>query len=146
MPYARFMITPTNKLPQAVRFMLVGGAGSIFNLAVMTLLVEISGSSTIVASAAATELSILHNFLFHRYWTFSPDSRANSFFLALAKFNLSSFFASIINLLTVLALNHLDCWYLTAQAAGILLAWIANYQLASRLVFHPDSEQFTHLQ
>ena len=120
---------------QSFRFALVGIMGSVLNLLVMTLLVEGLRSPAIVASAIATELAIIHNFLLHRCWTFAASEQGHPFFVTLVRYNLAALATGGINLIIVAVMTQLGCWYLSAQALGIVVAWLANYHLASHFIF-----------
>jgi putative flippase GtrA len=59
-----------------VKFLVVGGIGVFVNLAVMALLIEVGYSRDWRASAIASAVAALHNYLLNNHWTFR-DRRRN---------------------------------------------------------------------
>jgi len=75
----------------SVKFAIVGALGTLFNLAIMALLVEQANLSPLFASAAATEPAIVHNFLLNNFWTFGSATTAAPWPAALPGFTSSPF-------------------------------------------------------
>jgi putative flippase GtrA len=118
------------------RFSVVGAGGVLVQTVSLAILLRFSGVHYLIATAAAVELSVLHNFFWHRNWTWAdrPESRTISLFL---RFNLT-------NGATSLAGNILLMWllvtgvHLDAHAANLLTiaaCSIVNFALADRIVF-----------
>ena len=59
-----------------LKFLVVGGVGVVVNLVVMALLIQSGFSSDWRASAIASAVAALHNYLLNNHWTFS-DRRRN---------------------------------------------------------------------
>ena len=119
-----------------LKFATVGFLGTIVNLAVMFLSVDVASIPVMLASPIAVEVSIIHNFLLNNYWTFSKRNISTSFISRLWKFNLVSLVSLVITFLVVLFFTtYTSLWYLLAQAIGILFGFLANYLLNHKWVF-----------
>lgn len=123
-----------------IRFAIVGGIGTVVNLGLLYLLVDIGGLRKLVGSPIATELSIVNNFLFNNYWTFGKKKRKFSFWKRFFQFNLVSLLAlgvtfGVFWLLISYAGMNKGLWYLVAQLIGIVIAFVINYVLNLKWVF-----------
>lgn len=89
----------------------------------------------LIASVLAVEISIVSNFLWHRWWTFSERAR-QPMPLQFLRFNLGSLGGPAISLLMVNTLTPiLDVHYLVANSLGILLGTTWNWVWASKVVW-----------
>lgn len=118
------------------RFSVVGAGGILVQTAALAVLLRFSGLHYLLATGVAVELSVLHNFIWHRRWTWGdrPESRAA---LVLLRFNAT-------NGLMSLAGNLLFMWLLVAgfsldpHAANLMTIGICsliNFALADLFVF-----------
>ena len=75
-----------------LKFAAVGASGVVVNLASFTLLMNM-GLNKFIASPIAIELSIITNFLFNNFWTFSKRDMNDRIHIRGLKFNIVSFAA-----------------------------------------------------
>jgi putative flippase GtrA len=121
-----------------VRFNLVSGLGIIVQLAVLGVLTRTGLVGYLVATAIAVATAVVHNFLWHRRWTWS-DRRGRG---ALSAF---SAFAAVNGLIS-LATNLVVMMALVAGAGfppipsnlmAVAVAGLVNFWAGDRLVFRP---------
>jgi len=119
-----------------LRFLAVGAAGVVVNLAAFTLLLN-TGLSKYIASPLAIELSIITNFLLNNFWTFADRDTGSKLHIRGLKFNIVSFVALAVSYGTFLALSFLYPAGMPQihQAIGIVPATVINYFLNSYWTF-----------
>ena len=119
-----------------LKFATVGAVGVVVNLASFTVLMNL-GLSKYLASPLAIEVSIITNFLFNNYWTFSQRDMNDRIHIRGLKFNMVSFIALAISYSTFLLLSVLDPSGIPQvhQAIGIIPATLVNYFLNSYWTF-----------
>jgi dolichol-phosphate mannosyltransferase len=92
--------------------------------------VEVAGSNKIIAQIPSYEISILTNFAFNEFWTFS-DRRTpglRSFLIRALKFNLVSLIGWGINMAVYsLALKVAGINYIVSQVIAIAVAMLWNF-------------------
>jgi len=121
-----------------MRFNLVGAMGAALQFGLVTLFVRVAGMHYLLATALSVEAAILHNFVWHRRWTWD-DRRGGSgpAIAALARFNLTNGLVSISgNLLSAYLLTGF--WKvdpLVASLVSVAVASLANFVLSDRVVF-----------
>lgn len=117
-----------------IRFCIVGGSGVIVNIGLLYLLTEFGGLYYLLSSAIAIETSIITNFILNNYWTWKRKSKG--FFFRLAKFNLVSLMALVINMAILFALTEVvGIWYLVSNLIGIVVATIINFIVNDKWTF-----------
>lgn len=121
--------------PHFFKFAFVGAFGTLLNLLLMALQVELFAADPVSASIAAIEISIIHNFLLNNFWTFGSRRPGSSLLKRLLHFNLIALGSMIANVAVAAMLIRFGAWYLLAQAVGIASAWAINYLVSTRLVF-----------
>lgn len=119
-----------------IRFSAVGAGGVLVQAAMLAILLRASGIHYLAATALAVEAAILHNFAWHRRWTW-VDRPASGVILTLLKFNATTGAVSLVgNLLLmflfvgVLSLNPQVANLITIGACSLV-----NFALADRFVF-----------
>jgi dolichol-phosphate mannosyltransferase len=119
-----------------LRFSIVGATGVIVNLVSFTLLMNM-GLNKFIASPIAIELSIISNFLFNNFWTFSGRDINDKIHIRGLKFNIISFIALAVSYSTFLLLTMLNPGGIPQvhQAIGIVPATLINYFLNSYWTF-----------
>lgn len=130
---------------QLLRFSIVGFLGTLLNLLVLALLIEVFQAPKIYASFFAIELSILHNFLLNNCWAFSSRTYKKSLLNRFIFFNLTSIVSLAVNLSIFAVLTRLELAYLAAQAIGILCAYSINYTVNSHFTFCDNTETHSRL-
>src|SRR5213080_3338275 len=90
-------------LQRFARFSAVGAGGVIVQTVTLGVLLRIAGMHYLTATAVAVEASVLHNFVWHRRWTWAdrPKSRA---VVCLLRFNATNGVMSLIGNLTLMFL------------------------------------------
>jgi putative flippase GtrA len=117
-----------------LRFNCVGLAGVVVQLAVLKLLRDAAGCNYLVATAFAVEAAVLHNFYWHRKWTWEDrDTPVHR----LLHFQCTTGFVSITgNLIGMKALaGTLGLPLLPANLATIAALYVFNFLVADRYVF-----------
>ena len=115
---------------QVFKFGIVGLSGIIVNLGILFLLVEYAYLNKDLASPVAIEISILNNFIWNDFWTFSTNEnrKFSSRWHRLVAFNIVSAGGAAINYGIFLVLTMwFGVYYLAAQLIGILIAFIWNF-------------------
>lgn len=113
-----------------IKFCIVGASGFCVNLGLLALFVEVAGMHKVWAQIPSYQISILTNFMFNEFWTFS-DRRTpglKSFLIRAVKFNLVSQVGWGINIsVYYLALNVAGIYYIVSQIIAIAVATIWNF-------------------
>lgn len=119
-----------------LKFAAVGTGGVVVNLGSFTVLMNM-GLNKFLASPIAIEVSIVSNFLFNNYWTFSQRDMSDKIHIRGLKFNAVSFAALAVSYSTFLFLSVLDPAGIPQvhQAVGIVPATLINYFLNSYWTF-----------
>jgi dolichol-phosphate mannosyltransferase len=119
-----------------LKFSIVGAAGVVVNLASFTVLMNM-GLNKFIASPIAIEFSIVSNFLFNNFWTFSDREKNDKIHIRGLKFNAISFVALGVSYSTFLILSVVDPDGIPQihQAVGIVPATLINYFLNSYWTF-----------
>jgi dolichol-phosphate mannosyltransferase len=119
-----------------LKFSVVGATGVVVNLASFTVLMNM-GLNKFIASPIAIELSIITNFLFNNFWTFSERDMNDKIHIRGLKFNIISFVALGVSYTTFLLLSMLNPTGMPQvhQAVGIVPATLINYFLNSYWTF-----------
>jgi len=119
-----------------LKFNAVGGMGIVVQLAALALLKSGLHLHYLLATAAAVELSLLHNFVWHERWTWR-DRGTSGRVGRLARFHLANGFVSIcVNLaLMRILVGQLHWPYLGANLAAIAAGSLVNFFLGDLLVF-----------
>jgi len=116
---------PANWL-QLLRFGIVGGGGYLINLAVFAWLSGDLGLHHALAAVGAFCVAVTSNFLWNRYWTFTPGEGHPAF--QAARFFAVSLAALLINLAMLEALiGPGGIGDLTAQAIAVAVAMPFNF-------------------
>lgn len=130
---------PRTTLLRWMRFNAVGLAGIGVQLAALSLLVRVAHANYLPATALAVEAAVLHNFLWHRVFTWRdrPTRGLRASLDALLRFNLTTGLFSIggnVLLMRLLAgTAGLDP--LIANALAIGVCSIVNFLVSDRFVF-----------
>lgn len=127
------------KTPRVVMFAAVGAIGFVVQLAALWVLTR-SGVHYLVGTAAATELAILLNFLFHESWTWSDRPAGGIKVLRrLLTFHMTNGVVSLAGgaLMMPLLIEVGGVHYLVANVLTVGVCSLANFLSADRLVFMP---------
>ncbi len=118
------------------KFNLVGALGMVVQMGALAVLHHFAPNHDLLASAAAVELAILHNFVWHLHYTWR-DRRVDSPLHPLLRFHLSNGLVSLIgNLLLVrLLVGPAHVPLLAANAIAILCCSLVNFALGDSWAF-----------
>lgn len=118
----------------------VGILGAGLQLAVIAALVNGAGLHYAPATVIAVEAAVLHNFAWHRHWTWRDRPGAGAGLAArraLVRFHLSNGLVSIVGNLLVMAVlaGSLGVAPVVANAVAIVVCSLLNFGLGDRWVF-----------
>lgn len=119
------------------KFNLVGAMGMVVQLAALAVLNRWVGGRYLFASAAAVELAVLHNFVWHVHFTWS-DRRDNSVLLSqLMRFHLSNGLVSMVGNLVLMRVLVYEARIpvLLSNSIAILCCSIVNFRLGNDWAF-----------
>jgi dolichol-phosphate mannosyltransferase len=119
------------------KFATVGSTGFVVNMIGLWLLAVEIGLPRMPAWAIATEVSIISNFLFNRWFTWSD--RAASGFLKIvsqgARYHLAVATGLVANGAVFWLTSHLGLPVLACGVAGVLSGAVANFLFCNEIVF-----------
>jgi putative flippase GtrA len=126
----------TAGLRRWAKFSAVGATGILVQAITLTVFLRLAGLHYLVATALAVEASVLHNFVWHRRWTWR-DRRQSRWLAMLVRFNLTSGLLSLGgNLLLMLVfVGGLRLNAIVANFITIAICSLINFTLADRFVF-----------
>ena len=117
-----------------LKFSMVGATGIAVQLLALGLLLKFSTLHYLLATALAVEMSVLHNFIWHKRWTW-VDRQVNH--KALLKFNFTngalSLFGNLLLMWLLVGSAGLDARL--ANLLTISICALANFLLSDRFVF-----------
>jgi putative flippase GtrA len=119
------------------KFNLVGAIGMVVQLAALALFNRWSRGHYLCASAAAVEITLLHNFVWHLHYTW-PDRRKRSALLTqLLRFHLSNGLVSMLGNLAQMRILVHDAHLplLVSNVIAILCCSVVNFCLGNEWVF-----------
>jgi len=120
-----------------LKFNLVGAMGMVVQLAGLAFFDRVAAGHYMYASAAAIELTLLHNFVWHLHYTWR-DRRDDSALLAqLMRFHLSNGLVSMLGNLALMRIlvDEARMPLLVANSIAILSCSIVNFCLGNNWAF-----------
>jgi putative flippase GtrA len=119
-----------------LRFNAVALAGFAVQAAALQLLLRVLGTHYIAAAAIAVEIAVLHNFLWHRRWTWGARNARASWRL-LVRYHLSNGLVSLAGTVALMPLFVAGAGLPPglANLAATLLCGLVNFALLDRYVF-----------
>jgi putative flippase GtrA len=120
-----------------IKFGVVGLTGSIIDIGVLTLLVEVFNLDIVFSNACSVALAIVNNFLLNKLWTFRDTSKnyTEQFF----KYATVSFIGWLMNIVLMKLFLWLGWFYLIAKVVIIMIVSGWNYLLNKLWTFkQPD--------
>lgn len=135
-----YLVHVLNLAHEAVRFAIVGGLGTLMNLAAIYLLGYLLEVEHWVSVLVAFEASTLFNFLLHEKWTFKSEF-SEGVVKRLAEFH----GAVVLHFVSQVTLSNLLFYVygverVLSQLAGILLGFSLNYMLSKHVVWRKRIE------
>jgi putative flippase GtrA len=119
------------------KFNLVGAMGMAVQLAALALFNRWMSGRYLYASAAAIELTLLHNFLWHSQYTWRDRCERSSRLRQLVRFHLSNGLVSMLGNLALMQLlvHQARLPLLVANIIAILCCSMANFCLGNNWAF-----------
>jgi putative flippase GtrA len=110
------------------KFNLVGAIGMALQLAALALFNRLTGGHYLIATAAAIELTLLHNFIWHLHYTWR-DRRNGTALAQCLRFHLSNGLVSMLGNLALMPVLIRDAHLplLLANSIAILFCSIVNF-------------------
>jgi len=126
--------------PQFLKFCIVGGLGTITNLAIFTVLVSLLDFNKSVAVAIGFVISAIQNYTLNHFWSFSEKTKDSEMSKeAMIKFFIVALTALGLNLITLdymIKLFHLTKnYFVFGHAVGIVAGTVLNYLGSKYLIF-----------
>ena len=118
------------------KFSAVGATGILVQAIALAVLLRLIGLHYLVATALAVEASVLHNFVWHRRWTWR-DREQSRWLAMLVRFNLTSGMLSLAGnlLLMFVFVGGMKLNAIIANLITIAICSLINFTLADRFVF-----------
>ncbi len=131
-----------NKFIRWGKFNLVGAVGMAVQLAALAVFNRWSGGHYLYASAAAIELTLLQNFVWHLHYTWRDRRDSSALVSQLVRFHLSNGMVSMLGNLALMRLLVHDAHLplLIANGIAILCCSIVNFCLGDNWAF-PEKRQ-----
>jgi putative flippase GtrA len=126
-----------NTLLRWGKFNLVGAMGMGLQLALLALFNRWTAGHYLYASAAAIELTLLHNFVWHLHYTWRDRRVSDTRLRQLARFHLSSGLVSMLGNLTLMRLLVYEARLplLVSNVIAIICCSVANFCLGNKWAF-----------
>ena len=129
-----------------LKFNLVGGIGITVQLGALAFLRSALHLNYLVATVVAVEAAVIHNFFWHKHFTWRDRPAAHSLesMIRLTKFNLSNGAVSLAGNLLVMRLlvGEWRMNYALANMLSIALCSVVNFLLGDHVVFHTRTTTF----
>lgn len=126
-----------NTLIRWGKFNLVGAMGMVVQLAALALFNRVAPGHYLIATAAAIELALLHNFVWHVHFTWRDRRNQTTLVAQLLRFHLSNGLLSMLGNLALMRLlvqeAHLPV--LVANTIAILCCSVLNFCLGDSWAF-----------
>lgn len=125
------------------RFNLVGAVGAAVQLTVLAALHRVAGGHYLIASTAAIEITLLHNFIWHLHYTWRDRRSQATVQAQLLRFHLSNGLVSMAGNLALMPLlvRQARLPVVAANAIAILCCSLVNFGLGDRWAFAHHAEQ-----
>jgi putative flippase GtrA len=121
------------------RFNCVGAIGMAVQLGALALLESAFRGHCLIATAAAVELTLLHNFVWHLHYTWRDRRSASAIAGHLLRFHLANGLVSLVGNLALMPLlvHSARLPVLAANAVAILCCSVVNFSLSHLWAFAP---------
>ena len=125
-----------------LKFNLVGAIGMVVQLGALAIIDRIAPGHYMYASAAAIELTLLHNFVWHIHYTWSDRRDQSAILGQLVRFHLSNGLVSMVGNLALMRIlvqqAHLPL--LVSNCIASLCCSVVNFCLGDRWSFAPNAQ------
>lgn len=119
------------------KFNLVGMVGMVVQLGVLALINHVEPGHYMVATAAAIEITLIHNFVWHLHYTWRDRSCRSAIAGSFIRFHLSNGMVSMVGNLALMPVlvTGARIPVLAANAIAIVCCSIVNFLLGDRWAF-----------
>ena len=126
-----------NSLIRWGKFNLVGAMGVVVQLAALALFARLAPGHYLYATAAAIELTLLHNFVWHLHFTWRDRRNHSAVMAQLIRFQLSNGMVSLVGNLVLMRVlvDGAHVPLLAANVLAILCCSIVNFSLSHNWAF-----------
>lgn len=126
-----------NALIRWGKFNAVGAAGMAVQLGALAAFNRLAPGHYLLTSAAALELTLVHNFILHLRFTWRDRREKSAWFMQFLRFHLSNGMVSLAGNLALMQVlvGEARLPVLAANAIAILTCSVVNYLLGDRWVF-----------
>lgn len=122
-----YMKYKNNVINEFIRFTIVGGIGTIINLAILYSFTEFLNIFYIISAIIAFIVAATNNFIFNKIWTFKEEIR-DKIFLKYTQFFVVSVIALLVNIFFLYVFTeYLGIYYLISQLIAIGISLIINF-------------------
>lgn len=135
----RAFLPRLDSAPRGLRFGLVGLGGVALQVTMLVLLADWCGVGLTTATTLAVAAAIVHNFAWHRHWTWSDRSGGGALLPTLVRFTAANGIVSLVgnNILVSLLVEAVHLQTAVASLVAIAACGLVNYLLADTVVFLP---------
>jgi putative flippase GtrA len=125
------------------KFSLVGAIGMVVQLVALALISRWSAGHYLYASAAALELTLLHNFVWHLHYTWRDRRDGAALLDQLLKFHLSNGLVSLLGNLALMRIlvHEARLPLLISNGIAIVCCSIVNFSLGNKWAFAAKKER-----
>jgi putative flippase GtrA len=133
------MNVPMNTIVRWGKFNLVGMVGMAVQLGALALINRLVPGHYMVATAAAIEITLLHNFVWHLHYTWRDRRCRSALRTQLIRFHLSNGMVSLVGNLALMPVlvEEMRIPVVAANAIAILCCSIVNFFLGHNWAFAP---------
>jgi putative flippase GtrA len=119
------------------KFNLVGAMGMVVQLAALALISRWATGHYLYASAAALELTLLHNFVWHLHYTWRDRRKGSALLDQLLKFHLSNGLVSLLGNLALMRIlvHQVHLPLLVSNGIAILSCSVVNFCVGNNWAF-----------
>ena len=119
------------------KFNLVGAMGMVVQLAALALFNRLTAGRYLLASAAALELTLLHNFAWHLHYTWRDRRDRSALLVRLGRFHLSNGLVSMLGNLALMRIlvHEARIPLLASNSIAILCCSVVNFSLGNNWAF-----------
>jgi putative flippase GtrA len=120
-----------------LKFNLVGAMGMAVQLAALALFDRLSGGHYLYATAAAIEITLAHNFVWHLHYTWRDRCDRSTLVAQFARFHLSNGIVSLLGNLALMRIlvQEARLPVLVSNSIAILCCSVVNFCLGHNWVF-----------
>jgi len=122
-----YLFYKKRSLGQFIKFSIVGGVGTLINIAILYILTEFFNIYYLISAIFAFIVALTNNFILNKIWTFEEKLKEGAL-RKYIKFFTISVIALTVNLsFLYIFVEYFKIWYIFAQFLAILITLIINF-------------------